>query len=66
MLIKMVQSQGTRSMSRLLQWFADRHARKAARYLINRRIKREREYIRETARKLREERGLPPLKALAR
>jgi hypothetical protein len=50
----------------LRQWFADRHARKAARYLHNRRIAREREHIRETARKLRSECNLPPLKALAR
>lgn len=52
-------------MTRLHQWWNDRHARRAARYLANRRIQREREAIRAKARSMREAFGLPPHRGLA-
>lgn len=50
----------------ILQWFKDRHARRAARYLQRLRIKREREHVRQIARELCIEAGRPIPKALAR
>lgn len=51
-------------MTGLLQWFRDRRARKAARFLNSCRVRRERAEIRAKARQLREECGLPPSAAL--
>lgn len=47
-------------MIRLRQWLADRKARKAAQFLADRRIERERRLVHEVAQLMRKECGLPP------